>query len=79
MAYVTEIFKIEATGSGAAHKECACGWRVSDRHGQKVLQLDTYGAADRKIPGKVSQTLQFDRERASELLALIRQTFPGID
>ena len=66
MAYVTEIFKIEATGSGSAHKECACGWRVSEREGRRVLQLDTYGAADRKIPGKVSQTLQFDRDRAAK-------------
>jgi hypothetical protein len=31
------------------------------------LQLTTYGSDSRQIPGKVSQTLQFDREQAKAL------------
>ena len=30
-----------------------------ERDGKSYLQLDTYGSADRKIPGKVSQSIQF--------------------
>jgi hypothetical protein len=34
--------------------------------------------ADRAIPGKVSQSLHFDRDRAGELNTLLEQQFSGI-
>jgi hypothetical protein len=40
-----------------------------------LLQLATYGSDKRKIPGKTSQTLHLDRERAHELRAVIDQVF----
>lgn len=78
MAFVTEIAPAPVAERSTNHKECVCGWRVVERDGERVLQLDTYGSADRKIHGKVSQSLQFDRQHASELLRLIEKTFPGI-
>jgi hypothetical protein len=40
-----------------------------------ILQIDTFGSETRKLAGKTSQTLQFDRERAKELFDLLRDTY----
>ena len=41
--------------------------------GPQILQLETY-ASD----GTTSQVLQIDVERANELMAIIKQVFPGL-
>ncbi|MCH5277993.1 MAG: hypothetical protein J1E80_09220 [Desulfovibrionaceae bacterium] len=43
--------------------------------GQKYFQIDSYGKANREIPGKVSQTMQFDKEFAEKLVILLKQEF----
>jgi hypothetical protein len=43
-----------------------------------LLQLDTYGSDERQIPGKVSQSLQFDEHAAQELFSILRRAFPGL-
>jgi len=45
---------------------------------RRYLLVESYGAADRKIPGKVSQSLDLNRDRAAELKRLLEQRFPGI-
>ena len=50
----------------------------TDREGRRVIQLDTYGSSQRKMPGKVSQALQFDERAASQLKDLIERAFPGL-
>jgi hypothetical protein len=60
------------------HKPVACGWRIFDEQGRRILQLDTYGSSERAIPGKGSQSLQFDRDAAEELLRLLKKAFPGL-
>ena len=45
---------------------------------RRYLQLDTYGSEDREFPEKISQALQFDENGASQLLELIRKTFPDL-
>ena len=45
--------------------------------GKVYFQLDTHGRADRKIPGKISQTLQFDEHSGRELKRLLELAFPG--
>lgn len=77
MALVTE-FQPVAGDRQSIHKPVTCGWKVFEEEGKRVLQLDTYGSADRVIAGKGSQSLQFDRAAASELLALIDHAFPDI-
>jgi hypothetical protein len=61
------------------HKPVACGWKIFDERGQRILQLDTYGYSDRVNPGKLSQSLQFDRAAAEELQRLLQQAFPGLN
>src|SRR5262245_20878059 len=46
--------------------------------GERYLQLDTVGSEDREIPDKVSQSIQFDRQAAGQLLQLLHRTFPDL-
>ena len=43
-----------------------------------LLHLETYGSSSRAIPGKVSQSLQLDRDGARQLRDLIDQAFPDL-
>ncbi len=62
----------------AIHDPVDCGWR-SIRVGQTtILQLDTYGRPGRKLEGKVSQTIQLDEAAASELVRIVKATFPSL-
>jgi len=44
----------------------------------RLFQLSTYGSDQRASHPKVSQTIQLDRARATELVAALREAFPGI-
>jgi hypothetical protein len=59
-------------------KTTECGYSRVEIDGTPYLLLETYGAADRAIPGKVSQSIHLDRAGAAELKALLVQQFPGI-
>ena len=81
LARVALVRKIEVsrTGSGSrVHGEVECGYSVFESGGQRYLQLDTYGSAERAIPGKTSQSLQLDETGARRLKRLIEETFPGL-
>jgi hypothetical protein len=47
--------------------------------GRRYVQLDTFGSRDRKIRGKVSQSLQFGASAARELIAILEREFSGSD
>jgi len=47
----------------------------SDAEGNSYIQLDTYGSNSRKIPGKMSQSIQFDAASAAQLKLLIETAF----
>lgn len=55
--------------------ECTYSFFVGP-DGQKFFQLDTYGRNDRKMPGKVSQTIQFDETSGRALKKLLNEVFP---
>ena len=46
-----------------------------DSYGEHYVQLDTYGRSDREQPGKISQSIQFDRETASYFVNLLKGEF----
>jgi hypothetical protein len=60
------------------HDEVECLASTFTEHGHAYLQLETFGRPDRKIPGKVSQSIQFDRAGAARLKQLLERVFPGI-
>lgn len=43
--------------------------------GEHYVQIDTYGKNDREIPGKASQSIQFDKESAKFLVDLLKKEF----
>lgn len=42
---------------------------------EKFIQIDTYGSSNREIKGKISQSIQFDRETAKYLLKLFIEEY----
>lgn len=60
------------------HKVVNCEALVFTIGAERYLQLDTMGSSQRQERGKVSQSMQFDRAGAEELLRVLRQAFPGI-
>jgi hypothetical protein len=78
MARVTKIRSM-VKERNSVHQETACSATTfSGPGGRKYLQLDTFGSADRKLKGKVSQSIQFEREAAKQLRALIAEAFPDL-
>lgn len=73
-----ENFQEVNTDRQALHGPVQCGWRVFTVKGETVLQLDTYGSADRKLLGKVSQSIQLNRQAAGELLGILERAFPRL-
>jgi hypothetical protein len=55
-----------------------CEWQVVRTPGATLLQLTTFGSAEREIPGKASQTIQVDRRGAATLIDLLRRAFPDL-
>jgi hypothetical protein len=73
-----ERFEQRDAGSERRHGEVTCGYRWFDVRGKRILQLDTYGSDERQIPGKISQSIQLDKEGARELLAIVNRAFGRI-
>ena len=61
----------------ARHTHVEATWYVGGDRQSRFLQIDTYGSADRKIAGKVSQSIRLDAQAARELRALIDRAFPA--
>ena len=59
--------------------EVECGYTVGSRDDRRIVHLETYGSAERSIPGKVSQSIELDEERARELVDILRRAFPNIE
>lgn len=77
MAIVTRFSRVTKDRVGRP-KTTECGYSTVEIDGTPYLLLETYGASDRAMPGKVSQSLHLNRERAAELKTLLEQRFPGI-
>lgn len=58
--------------------EVDCEYAVVDGNGTRLLHLSTFGSDDRASERKSSQSLQFDLERARELVEIIERTFPSL-
>ncbi|MEX0327649.1 MAG: hypothetical protein AB3N07_02910 [Ruegeria sp.] len=75
MALVTQFERDERDFRSLHPTQVVCKYLVSLNDGKKVLQLNTYGSAEREIPDKLSQTLQFDEKPARQLLAILNEEF----
>jgi hypothetical protein len=77
MALVVDMRELRKERN-AVHDEVDCTFSIFGFDGERYLQLDTYGSPARKLPGKVSQSMQFTRHSAEQLKRLIEQTFPDL-
>ena len=50
-------------------------YSVFDINGEKYFQIDMYGSSDRQIPGKTSQTIQFDKNAAKKIIEILSKEF----
>jgi len=72
MAIVKKLKRI-ALEVGTPHsvlKDCTYSIIVGD-DGRKSLQIDSYGSANRKMPGKKSQSLRFSPEAIDQLRRIL--------
>jgi hypothetical protein len=60
------------------HGTTDCQWSAFGAAEQRVVQLDTIGSLERKIPGKVSQSIQLDERSAEALIRILLAEFPGL-
>ena len=73
MALVKKFVKLEKQRN-SVHREVDYTYTVfDDSMGNKIFQIDTYGSPDREIKGKVSQSIQLDKESAEELIKIIKE------
>ena len=75
MAWVTSFER--KSGSGKLQPTQLVGQvKVFNTHGdQRIVQIDTFGSADRALPNKQSQTLQLGRDSAFQLFQILRDTY----
>lgn len=57
------------------HDEVYATYTVFESNGEKYLQIDTYGKAERMNPEKISQSFQLNREVAAYLVNLLIKEF----
>jgi len=57
------------------HDEIEASYTVFENDGRVFVQIDSYGREARKIPGKKSQTIQLDKEGATNLFKILKGTF----
>ena len=50
-------------------------YSVSTFGNEKIFQIQTYGSPERQAKGVASQTIQFDKQQAYELIELLRKEF----
>jgi hypothetical protein len=77
MAVVRSLDRL-TTSSSRHPTEVEATYQVVRDGGEVLFQLTTYGSPERKLRGKGSQTLQFDRSMAERLVAALREAFPGL-
>lgn len=71
---------IELHGQGSTHRsETDAGWASVPYAEERLLYIATYGSDERKSGPKTSQAIHLDRERAVELMAILKRVFPGIE
>jgi hypothetical protein len=74
MAIVRKLERV-TLDRDAKHSEVKdCTYSIfQDGTGRKSLQIDTYGSAERQIPGKKSQSIRFSPEAIEQLRRIISE------
>ena len=57
------------------HDEVSAKIYFQNVDGRVLMQMSTFGRDTREMPGKLSQTIQLDREAAHQLYAMMKKEF----
>ena len=57
------------------HDKVYTTYSIFDKDGKHYVQIDTYGHSDRALPGKISQSIQLDRDTAQFVCDLLIKEF----
>ena len=57
------------------HTSGEASYSVAVLDNEKIFQIQTYGSPERQSKGVVSQVIQFDKQQAIELIAILQQEF----
>lgn len=63
-------FTVEPLENVRSQDEVKTVVRLIECDGEKFVQIDTYGRADREFPGKLSQTVRLNEDAFRKLVAL---------
>jgi hypothetical protein len=67
---VVKRFTVAGQNSRVGQSECSGVIRAVEVDGQKYIQIDTYGSADREFRNKLSQSLRLTEGAFNELKKL---------
>ena len=68
-------FEHKSMDRNSIHDGIDATYTTFERDGRKFVQIDSYGRAEREMPGKKSQTIQFDEKSARELFDILSDCF----
>lgn len=77
MALIVQ-FEARPLAPKRVHAGVTCGYQAVQLDETRILQLETYGSPDRKLPNTPSQTIQLDADAARQLKHIIEQAFPEL-
>jgi hypothetical protein len=72
---IVRKFTEEPAARDTRHTECSGKLRAVESDGEKFIQIDTYGSADREMPGKVSQSLRLTENAVQQLIRMAAKHF----
>lgn len=72
---ISNDFKYMGKERHSVHKSTAATYSSFYMYGKRYFQIDTYGSKDRKVPEKISQSIQINEEMAKILVDLLKREF----
>lgn len=72
---IVRKFTEEPASRETKHSECAGKLRAIETGGEKFIQIDTYGSAEREIPGKISQSLRLSESAVQQIIRMAARHF----
>lgn len=75
MARISKNRMVKGTRNCRIHEVVDCEFDIFTSEGEKIVQISTFGTDSRVAKGKVSQSIQIDKETAIFLINLFKQEF----
>ena len=75
MPLITSFERKETKEGKLQPTQVIAEYKVFERDGKRVFQIDTGGSSNRENPGKQSQTIQLSEESGRVLWRLLKDTY----